>query len=297
MPLQPVTLEGVAPIVKQPPVDTTVRVQVESVARPAAAVEPPAAAATPPAAAGAIDIRRPPPSAAASAAAVDPNQAGVVACRQRQSTFQRVCPTCMGEAKVPADFYVDTLEHWTTRLSQDGRFDRVVIQDWVALYCGSAFRRSQAMEALHKVNKKEHGMQPCHNPAGFLATNIIDAWKKEDPQFPGTQNYKGAGPHGKGPTSVAGPQKGAASVAASWSGKSSWSKGSDYSAKGSDYSDHWGKGSWGAAASSADHWAPPASSVGSEWSQGAEWGKGHEKGGKSGGAWVAATSWVWRHDA
>ena len=94
-----------------------------------------------------------------------------------------MCPTCNGCGHIVANYYVDTMEHWSQRLYMERRIDRAAIMDWSALYCASPFRKSQALEILHKVLKKEHGgpAYAVRNPSGFIATSVKDAWHKADP--------------------------------------------------------------------------------------------------------------------
>ena len=114
-------------------------------------------------------------SAAASFLGEDPSAT--------ETDDRRTCPTCNGCGHIVANFYVDSVEHWSQRLYEERWIDRAAIMDWAALYCASPFRKSQALEILHKVLKKEHGgpAYAVRNPSGFIATSVKDAWHKADP--------------------------------------------------------------------------------------------------------------------
>lgn len=80
--------------------------------------------------------------------------------------------------------YIDTLDHWSYRLSARG-IDRGAFNDWAALYSASPFRKQQAMLIFHKVIKKDHGGPgwSVRNPSAFIASSLRDAWRLDDPTF------------------------------------------------------------------------------------------------------------------
>jgi len=88
--------------------------------------------------------------------------------------------------------YVDTLEHWSKRLSESGVDDKAII-DWAALYSASGFRKSQAMLLVHKLLKKSHGGQQFapNNPSGFMVSSVRDAWHLGDPTFGPSSSWWG----------------------------------------------------------------------------------------------------------
>ena len=95
-----------------------------------------------------------------------------------------MCPTCLGSGRVHEDScWIDTLAHWSHRLSHDIGADTSSITDWSTLYVASPFRKEQAMEILHKLMKKGHG-GPEHavkNPSAFLVVAVKEAWWKKSP--------------------------------------------------------------------------------------------------------------------
>ena len=95
----------------------------------------------------------------------------------------RCCPTCNGCGTVAGDVWVDTLEHWSQRLSSEAGIDPMALMEWSALYSASSFRKSQAMEILHKVLKKGDGEHAVRNPSAFIASACKDAWHTHDPAF------------------------------------------------------------------------------------------------------------------
>ncbi len=76
----------------------------------------------------------------------------------------RVCPTCLGAGHIWENYWVDTMQHWTHRLSTERNIDSAAMTDWCTLYAASPFRKSQALEVLHKILKKEHGGVCCAEP-------------------------------------------------------------------------------------------------------------------------------------
>ena len=86
----------------------------------------------------------------------------------------------MGCGHIQQNYWVDTVGHWSHRLLTERNVDAAAVTDWCALYAASAFRKSQALELLHKMLKKEHGGYGVRNPSAFLATAIKDAWHQEE---------------------------------------------------------------------------------------------------------------------
>ena len=93
------------------------------------------------------------------------------------------CPTCKGKGKVTLNVWSDDIQHWRWRLLHEGTFDQTAIDAWSQLYRVGGWRKSQAMEILHKLLKKDHGSSPPDNTSAFMSKSVSNAWKDAPPTW------------------------------------------------------------------------------------------------------------------
>ena len=65
----------------------------------------------------------------------------------------------------------------------EGHFDERAVDAWSHLYRVGGWRKSQAMELLHKLLKKDHGSRGPANPAAFMSRSVSNAWKDDPPTW------------------------------------------------------------------------------------------------------------------
>ena len=92
----------------------------------------------------------------------------------------RWCPTCSGQGYIQKGYYVDTIEHWSHTLRLRG-VDDTAIADWATLFSHSEFRRSIALEMLHKLLKRLGGGERFGNISSWVMSSVKDAWHKVPP--------------------------------------------------------------------------------------------------------------------
>ena len=90
----------------------------------------------------------------------------------------RWCPTCSGQGYINKGYYVDSVEHWSHTLRLRG-VDDTAVGDWVTLYCTTDFRKSLAMEILHKLLKRLAGGERFHNISAWIVNSVKDSWHKQ----------------------------------------------------------------------------------------------------------------------
>ena len=85
----------------------------------------------------------------------------------------------MGSGTIKQDYWVDSIAHWSHRLTTERHIDKRALADWCSLYAATPFRTSLALEILHKVVKKDSGGYAVRNPSAFIVTGVKEAWHKE----------------------------------------------------------------------------------------------------------------------
>ena len=85
----------------------------------------------------------------------------------------------MGSGTIKQDYWVDSIAHWSHRLTTERNVDKKALADWCSLYAATPFRKSLALEILHKVVKKDSGGYAVRNPSAFIVTGVKEAWHKE----------------------------------------------------------------------------------------------------------------------
>ena len=89
----------------------------------------------------------------------------------------RWCPTCSGQGYINKGYYVDSVEHWSHTLRLRG-VDDSAVGDWATLYCHSEFRKSLALEMLHKLLKRLGGGERFNNVSALVMNSVKDSWHK-----------------------------------------------------------------------------------------------------------------------
>ena len=96
----------------------------------------------------------------------------------------------------------------------EGHFDERAVDAWSHLYRVGGWRKSQAMELLHKLLKKDHGSRGPANPAAFMSRSVSNAWTEHPPAW--WREAFGDDRDGSGAASSGGPGVGGKGHGAAW---------------------------------------------------------------------------------
>ena len=96
-----------------------------------------------------------------------------------------VCPICNGDRVIDAEVHEwhDSPEHWAWRLAHNFQIDQQAIARFIELYRAGGFRKSLALQTLHKLLKKGHGGRLPDNRSAWLLNSLRACWDVQEPAW------------------------------------------------------------------------------------------------------------------